>query len=242
MDKALFEVLLILNGCCEPWRGQIEHYLKSHVHDLNIRFVQTDVPGVSNARNKGLDIAQGDYITFLDDDDYVSPKYLELLYAKANSETIALAYPFAFYDGTPHKQLSPKQYKITGTYNCLYSFGKQPYQKARKYFSGPCMKLIHKDIIHGCRFDTNFKNGEDGLFMFLISNRFKQVDFAEKDCIYYRRYREKSAMLSLDFKNRSTICLQLMREYFNIYRNGKDYHFGFFITRELGAIHTILTH
>ena len=104
------------------------------------------------------------------------------------------------------------------------------------------MKLIHRDVIAGRRFDTSFKNGEDALFMFLISNRFRNVDFTNKDCIYYRRYRLGSAVFSLKFRERLTNGIRLMREYVGIYLKGKHYNLWFFLTRELGAVHAILYH
>ena len=99
-----FEVLLILNGCRDPYQSQIEDYLlKSGM--TNVRIIQTDQAGVSNARNMGLDNAIGDYVAFVDDDDYVSPTYLEELYAKASPDTISLCYPYAFKDGYSEKQI-----------------------------------------------------------------------------------------------------------------------------------------
>ena len=53
-----FEVILVLNGCKEPYYSQIKNYIAKR-NDLNIIFIQTDEGGVSNARNKGLDIAKG---------------------------------------------------------------------------------------------------------------------------------------------------------------------------------------
>ena len=99
-----FEILLVLNGCCEPYKSQIEEFLKGK--DMcNVCLIQTNQLGVSNARNIGLDRAKGDYITFIDDDDYVSPSYLEELYEKALPDTISLCYPYAFNDGSPEIQL-----------------------------------------------------------------------------------------------------------------------------------------
>ena len=67
-----FETLVILNGCKEPYFEQIQKYI--NVHSSNIRLIQTDVPGVSNARNIGIEAAKGEYLTFVDD--IVSPVYL----------------------------------------------------------------------------------------------------------------------------------------------------------------------
>ena len=58
-SKDDFEVLLVLNGCSEPYKSNIEAYIEKRKEIINIRFTQTDIPGVSNARNIALDNATG---------------------------------------------------------------------------------------------------------------------------------------------------------------------------------------
>lgn len=87
-DHKRFEIIIILNGCKEPFYSDIQEYIKHNLSDLNINFIQTDTPGVSNARNIGLDNAKGEYICFIDDDDAVSSDYLKGLLEKANENTI----------------------------------------------------------------------------------------------------------------------------------------------------------
>ena len=60
LDKNRYEVLIILNGEKEPYYSTIQHLLDSY--ELNGRLLYTDVAGVSNARNIGLDNAEGNYI------------------------------------------------------------------------------------------------------------------------------------------------------------------------------------
>lgn len=72
-----FEIIIVLNGCNEPYYSQIKKHIEST--SLNINFIHTLLGGVSNARNLGLDAANGDYISFIDDDDYVSESFLEYL-------------------------------------------------------------------------------------------------------------------------------------------------------------------
>ncbi len=231
-----FEVVLVLNGCKEPYDEDIRAYLARH-SELNVNFIQTNQGGVSNARNIALDVAKGEYITFIDDDDYVSPSYLEELYAKSSPNTIGLCYPYAFNDGEPEKQLS---YPLTSVFEKLSPIGIQKYPRSRKYFSGPCMKLIPMSFIQGRRFDIRFKNGEDNLYMFLISDKFKFIDYTSKNAIYFRRYRKGSAMTKTrSIKDRLQNPCHLIREYFRIYRFGQ-YNFSFFITRVLAEIKSII--
>lgn len=234
-SKDNYEVLIVLNGCCEPWKSDIERYVSKNMSDMQVRFIQTDEAGVSNARNIGLDRAQGKFVTFIDDDDYVSSGYLEELSKISSQNTIGLCYPYAFIDGNATVQIPNR---ITAQYNEISRRGILPFVQARKFFSGPVMKLIPMDCIRNRRFDVRFKNGEDSLFMFLISDHFQNVAFTDTNICYYRRYRCGSAVTAkqpIRYKLFNT--LNLLRAYCSIYFTSvRTYNFIFFITRILGTI------
>ncbi|MCJ2381158.1 glycosyltransferase family 2 protein [Parabacteroides sp. AGMB00274] len=238
--KSDFEVLLILNGCKDPYEKLIRAYLNRH-SDLQVIFIQTDQAGVSNARNIALNMANGEYVAFIDDDDYVSSRYLEELYAKASPNTISLSYAFAFKEGKPEKQLD---YYISDAYDsCIKKKGKHRLlSSARKFFSGPCMKLIPRTFIQNRRFDVRFRNGEDSLFMFLISDKIENIAFTSKEAVYFRRYRENSAVVAK--RSLSSVInnsLLLITCYTQIYMSSPlKYSFLFYFTRLLGAIHLIV--
>ena len=234
--KSDYELVLVLNGCDEPFHSQIKDWLGKH-SDLRVQFFQTDEGGVSNARNIALDNARGEYITFIDDDDLVSPMYLQELYEKATPDTVSLCYPYAFNDGKIEKQLS--LYGVTDAYNyCTEHKCNKLTSMVRKYFSGPCMKLIPMSFIHDRRYDVRFKNGEDSLFMFLISDKIKKFAFTSKDATYYRRYRDNSAYTRGKTK-RDIISnkMSMIKAYISIYlKKPQKYSLFFFITRLLGTL------
>lgn len=237
-SKENFEVLLVLNGERELYERQIRDYMNRH-QDLHIVPLYSNKQGVSAARNKGLDNAKGTYITFIDDDDYVSKTYLDELYIKSSQNVVCLAYPYAFNDGYPDVQL---KYGITEEYERCAKRKLQYFTKPKKYFSGPCMKLIHKDVIGDRRFDERFRNGEDSLFMFLVSDKFKNVDFTSRRAVYYRRYRINSAVTLPQkkiywIKNAIRMCMVYTSIYFRSYPN---YNILFYLTRMLGTVHMSL--
>lgn len=78
--KEDFEVILVLNGCHEPWNSTIREYIDTRMQGMNVNYMHTNQGGVSNARNIALDKVKGEYITFIDDDDLISPTYLEVLH------------------------------------------------------------------------------------------------------------------------------------------------------------------
>ena len=235
--KDQFEVILILNGCNEPYHQNIREYLNNH-KSLQVHLIQTDNGGVSNARNIGLDNAKGEYISFIDDDDFVSPSYLEELLNLANEMTISLCYPLSFVDGT--SQYEP--YYITSVYEKYANVHNCHYTKARRFFAGPVYKLIHRDIIGVRRFDTSFSNGEDSIYMFLISDRYCNVAFTSKQAVYYRRLREGSAETRRKSKkkiiaNGVKMIWALTQIYFG---RPLSYSFQFYFGKVGGSVHWIL--
>ena len=182
-------------------------------------------------------MAKGEYITFIDDDDYISPSYLDELSNLASKDTVSLCYPLAFKDCTRISY----PYSITKNYHSIYKKRKQSYISARKYFSGPVYKLIHRDIIGDRRFNTKFRNGEDSLFMFDISDRLKYVDFTSKNAIYYRRIRSASASQTQTMAYIIRNCFNMFIEYSSIFfRNCSDYSLKYYIICILGLCHQVL--
>ena len=72
-----FEVILIDDGSTDQTPEICEELAKNNA---NTRVVHQKNSGVSAARNKGIEIASGDYLCFIDSDDYVEPEYLQSLY------------------------------------------------------------------------------------------------------------------------------------------------------------------
>ena len=237
LSKKKFEVIIILNGCNAPYCEQIEHYIKEHDAD-NFIIYQTDTSGVSNARNIGIDNSQGEYIAFIDDDDFVSPSYLEELLSVSSHDTIGISNEMR-YDEI-NRSISKETFSLE--FDKKSPKGKQPYSGTRKFFSGPCMKLLHRDIIASYRFDTDFSNGEDSIFQFRISRNMKYVDYTSPNAVYYRRIRSDSAMSQerdkyFLIKNR----LRIMGRMTSIYISAPfSYNFLFFFTRIMASFKSVI--
>lgn len=81
LDREKYEVLIILNGEKESYYSNIKNWIEKNKVE-NFEILYTKISGVSNARNIGLDNSRGEYIVFIDDDDYVDRNYLEELLKK----------------------------------------------------------------------------------------------------------------------------------------------------------------
>lgn len=190
LSSSLFEIIVVLNGCKEPWETFIFSLIDKHLSYNNAILIQTDIPGVSNARNIALNAAKGEYIAFIDDDDYISPEYLEELLNVSSKNCIGLTDSIYFND-RDGKSIIKNSHHID--YLKLKDLPTNSLYKSRRFFNGPVMKLIHRDVIGNRRFDTRFTNGEDSLFMALISDRIIKCSFCEPNAVYYRRIRINSA-------------------------------------------------
>lgn len=238
LNKNRFEIIIILNGCDEPFSTNIQNYIKLYLIDHNVKFIHTNVPGVSNARNIALEVCSGEYITFLDDDDSLSMSCLEEMLNKSKSDVVVECYPYAYKDGDISHQLKDS---LTNAYDvCVEKSYHTINSFARKFFSGPCMKLFHKDIIDNRKFDIRFKNGEDSIYMFLLSNKIKRVEYTSRNAIYYRRYRMGSAInKNRSIKEKIINCIMCIIEYTKIYFKG-GYSAYFYITRLMAETKSII--
>lgn len=183
------ELILVLNGCKEPYLAQIKEYL-SKKDWPNVKLLQTDEPGVSNARNIGLKAAHGEYICFIDDDDWISDNYLKDLTEIADRGADIVASNVVCYSDST-QELSEDY--IGKAFLKMKNSTHIPIVQARKFMSSSCCKIIRRDKMANTLFDSNITIGEDSLFMASISCRIQNICTSAPDVIYYRRLRHGSA-------------------------------------------------
>ena len=71
------EIILVDDGSPDNCPNLCDEYMKK---DNRIKVIHKQNGGLSDARNAGINIAKGKYITFIDSDDYVDYDYVEFLY------------------------------------------------------------------------------------------------------------------------------------------------------------------
>ena len=102
-----FELILVDDGSPDNCGKICEEYAEK---DERIHVIHKENGGLSSARNAGLDIATGDYIVFIDSDDYVENCLLQLVAEKLIQSPEALvSYGFYFENEVNNRQ---KEYKI----------------------------------------------------------------------------------------------------------------------------------
>lgn len=71
------EIIIIDDGSTDNSKEIIKKYINN---DNRILYYYQKNSGVGIARNKGIDLSKGNYITFIDSDDYINKKYIEKMY------------------------------------------------------------------------------------------------------------------------------------------------------------------
>lgn len=230
MDKKCFEVIIVLNGVIKPYIEYI--YSLTKMYDFNSVVIPTETPGVSNARNLGLSRTQGEYVCFIDDDDKISPSYLENLYSKATPNNIVASNVKAFYNNsnkTENDYIASAYKKLINKNSPLSVF------KGRKFMSSSCCKIISRRIIQDVRFDTNLKIGEDSVFMAKISKKVKSIVLSDSSAIYYRRLRAGSASrVKQPILKKCNIVCKLLKKYTKMLT--PSYNIPFIATRIVAAL------
>lgn len=92
------EIIIVNDGCTDHSINRIDDLIKSN----NLLIVNQENKGLSAARNIGLIHATGDYIAFLDSDDYIEPNFIEMLYVNAvenNLDIVVGGYKKLFSNG-----------------------------------------------------------------------------------------------------------------------------------------------
>lgn len=183
-----FELLLVDDGSTDESWAVLQAYAAK---DSRVRIFQKENGGVSSARNFGLDRAQGEYIGFVDADDFVAPQYLEWLYRAADScgAPMSMCAYRCVEEGREaalekHCTEYPQPRLVTEeTYSWMCSAS-----------GGHCWRMLtHRDILKDVRFDTTLWYGEDALFFMQEFLKAGKLAFVESP-LYGYRIRQGSAV------------------------------------------------
>lgn len=180
------EILLINDGSKEKIEDIINLY-----NDSRIKYFKRSNHGIGKTRNFGIEKSKGDYIMFVDSDDYILPKCVEMLYKKAietNSDLIVSD----FYEerNGNFKEINFNDFEVSSL--------KEKPTIINEINLGPCNKLYKKELIinNNIKFEENLKY-EDAPFVcksFMYAKRISKIN--EKLFVYV--IHEKSETTTID--------------------------------------------
>lgn len=199
LDLDLFEVIFIINGELDSTAEIIKEFKKNNPN-INIVLDFSDL-GVCNARNYGIELATKEYVVFIDDDDYISPKYFEKLYEYSKPNRIVIGTFFDVNEDTGEIQSSYLTPPLLNSSGII----KNPYAYMPDILVITTDKLIPTKAIKSLKFNSDLKNGVDISY---YARFYPEHDFEfylidkKEEAIYYRLLRSNSISrqpLSYDF-------------------------------------------
>lgn len=180
------EIILINDGSKDT-SSEVCHRL-SDLHEDKIKVIDQENKGVSAARNAGLDIASGEYIAFVDADDWVSEDYLEKLYTAIIDNDADLSICAHVMDYDSGKSVYMRRIS-GGAYTVAEYIGVQGIGMPNIWVSMYKANVIQNNNI---RFDSYLRKGEDILFICSYMSKCSKI-FAIDDAMYHYYQRSNSA-------------------------------------------------
>lgn len=190
-----WELILVDDGSTDRSGEICDEYVRE---DERIRVIHQENRGYSGARNAGLDVAEGTYITFLDSDDFLEPDGLESLYKgiiEENADYAIGGVNVVYYTDKSRKKVEHVEKGVPE--NSYYFQMKDLAEAGRKLWKtcGPmyyCVwsRLFKMDIIRNyyLRFDTGLRLQEDVNFTFCYMYHADKVFVSNK--VFYNYCRE----------------------------------------------------
>lgn len=169
-----FELILVDDGSpdncpqmCEEWA----------LRDKRIKVIHKENGGLSDARNAGLDLARGEFVTFVDSDDFLTPETYEQTMPLAGRADI-VEYPFFWHYGA-------KDQRVCHLDNCTYDDAADYWLRGNAYeHTYACNKLFRRTLFENVRFPVG-KVFEDVWTLPQLLRKVQRVVTCDKGLYYY---------------------------------------------------------
>ena len=184
--RVAVELILVVNGSSDRSQEIAEEYAKE---DERVKVIVMGEKGVSMARNRGMEAADGDYIGFVDADDYIENDMYSVLCEAIGQETDVVSICEYYIGGNGGKR---------GVTDELFSIGDRKdsirkamlgalYENEPQIMGSVWRFLIPMDVIrvNKIRFDEQLSIGEDMFFLLEILDRIERVRIVNKPLYHY---------------------------------------------------------
>ncbi len=218
-----YEIILVDDGSTDMSGKICDEYAEKHDR---ITVIHKENGGLSDARNTGLSLAKGEYIYFLDSDDYIIPEAFKELVSVIEKENSN----FVFFDAKSFEDGS-NSYNIEQRY-----IRKKEYETAKgekvlsdlfnnqEYHSSVPLCFMKKNLLE--KESLNFMQGifyEDTIFTYELFMSASVVSYCSK-ALYHRRYRKASIMTSQKNKKYFYSICRVYEDVLNFSKQENKFH------------------
>jgi glycosyltransferase involved in cell wall biosynthesis len=185
------EIILVDDGSPDHCPELCDEYARQ---DSRIRVIHKPNGGLSDARNAGIEAAEGNYICFIDSDDYVADNMIDRLYLalkEQNAEMSLCACACVDENDTPVADMEncmPIKNEVLSGRKAI----KKLAERGAGYYTVACCKLYRADLFQTIRFPVG-KIHEDEFVSHLVFGHCKRVSCIA-DRLYFYVQRKNSIM------------------------------------------------
>lgn len=168
------EIIIINDGSTDESDNIIKKY-----HDNRIRYISKKNEGIGKTRNLGIDLATGEYLSFIDSDDYIEPNFCEKMYELATSAKCDIVICDYYEDhGNVLKEIKFPSFAPASL--------KENPQILNFINLGPCNKIYQKSLFKNKdnRFVENLKY-EDAPFVCKVLLSAKKIGKIDESLAHY---------------------------------------------------------
>lgn len=211
-----FEIICVDDGSTDNTFKILENYSDK---DKRIKIFKNPEKGVSTARNFGLNQVSGNYICFVDSDDFIHPQMLEFLYRAIEENGCEMS--VCGYERVRGFKTESFEYNCREcTCDEFISFTDNNYVLDNEMkVSSVCMKMIERSLVEKLRFEK-YVLGEDTVFCSKLWSASKKVCLVDLPLYCYFINHDSVTHISYSDKK----WLDLIKTRFIAYENYKGYN------------------
>ena len=191
-DFKQFELLVIDDGSWDDSPAICDEFAEK---DSRVHVIHKENSGVSQTRNIGLSMARGQYIQFLDSDDWITPEATRTLLSAAQQTSADLV--VADFYRVVGERVSTKGSITKEKLMFRDEFAGEMLRSPADFYYGVIWnKLYRRSLVaqSGVTFNERLALGEDNAFQFCVFPHARNVSFTRDTFYHYRCQREGSAM------------------------------------------------
>lgn len=173
------EIILVDDGSTDASPRICDEYADK---DSRIEVIHKKNGGQSEARNRGLDICKGDYISFVDSDDWVEPAYIEELLKLITKEDVDIA--ICELKRTKFFEEKNEPQKIDSRCYTSADAIRRLFVQKEVSFIGPVCKIYKRRLFNTVRFPVG-KFHEDEFVTHVLFSHAKKIVYTSAILYYY---------------------------------------------------------
>lgn len=208
------EIILVDDGSPDNCPAMCDAWAKK---DNRIKVIHKENGGLSDARNVGMAAATGDFIGFVDSDDWISPDMYQLLYDRMKidgSDIVACGVQMVWEDYTPPRILTKSGCRVMNSQEAMQAIIEESWLKQPVWY-----KLYKTELVQDIPFPVG-KYHEDVFWSYQAVGRANKISVIDTPCYFYTQRSgsimgEGYSLRRLDSLDAKLLRLAYIQEHFS---------------------------